>query len=407
MMRISLYSVQRLLLYCFIFFGPLGTLLTPSFLPKPFRFYYLFLPFFPIFFLRMRAAHWKVLLTFIPFLFYILISAYFTENKQVGSDAHPLFRAGLLISQYLFILGAAFTLRSEEKKPILILYLTGFLLSLLVGYLLYIGYYIGAISFESISRLSVEAQIGSGILRFSPGSYPNEYGIVASFVLTILILILAERKKFSLSLYTFSVLTFIALLLTSTRAAYYSFIISSIYLCFISQGIRRFSIKLLCIGAIAIMILKYYSFDIIQLTIEGIKSISFTSGTTGIRVTEWIKGFNELGNSPFFGTGFGANISTHNVYLELLYELGVVGILLLLVSLVYYLSQNHFSIFKSRSRFSQITIIGLIQLSLFALTNHNMNHHLTWLTFLFFNLHLTPLPEKSLASLSRPAQEAP
>jgi len=123
---------------------------------------------------------------------------------------------------------------------------------------------------------------------------------------------------------------------------------------------------------------------------EGIRKISLSTGTSGIRIAEWVKGFEQLGNSAFWGTGFGVNTSTHNVYLELLYELGVVGILVLLVSLIYFFSENHFRMGKVKGKilYHRITTIGLIHLFLFAVTNHNMHHHLTWMTFLFFTSSL-------------------
>ena len=413
-MRLSLDNFQRFLIYCFVFFGPLGVLLSPSFLPDAFRFYHFFLLFSPILLLRLKAKEWKALLTFIPFLAYCFISAYFTENKSVTHDTYPFFRAGLFIAQYLFMFGAAFCLRStfpaHEKARLLRLYLTSFFISLVVGYILFFGYYAGFISIKVLSRLCVEVQMGWGILRFSPGSYPNEYGNVSSFVLSVLILILAERKKFSLLLYFFICLTFVALMLATTRAAYFSFAITFFYLCFVSKQVRRFSLNFFLVGSVVVIITKYYSFDFLYVFFEGIKKISLTTGSSGTRITEWIKGFEQLGNSAFFGTGFGFNIAAHNVYLELLYEVGLVGFMVFLVSLIYYFSENHFQVrrvlFKRAMDarevlYNRITTIGLIHVALFAITNHNMHHHLTWMTFLFFNMSLFSQKKEPLSEAQK------
>jgi O-antigen ligase len=400
-MKISLHNFQRFLIYCFVFFGPLGVLLSPPFLPYAFRFYHFFLLFSPLLLLKLKAREWKALLTFIPFLSYCFISAYFTENKPVSYDSYPFFRSGLFIAQYLFMFGAAFCLRNTcpalEKARLLRLYLISFFISLVVGYILFFGYYAGFVSMNVLSRLCVEVQMGWGILRFSPGSYPNEYGNVSSFVLSVLILLLAERKKSSLFLYFFICLTFIALMLATTRAAYFSFAITFFYLCLVSQRVRRFSLRLVLLGSIVVIITKYYSFDFLYVFFEGIKKISLTTGSSGTRITEWIKGFEQLGNSAFFGTGFGFNISAHNVYLELLYEVGLIGFMVFFVSLIYYFSENHFQVRKvffkramekSEILYNRITTIGLIHVVLFAITNHNMHHHLTWMTFLLFNMSL-------------------
>lgn len=386
----TLSRIQHLLIYCFVFFGPLGTLLTPPFMPYAFRFYHFFLIFFPLFFIKVKPREWKTVLIFIPFLLYCLISAYFTHNNSYEVDSYPLFRSFLLVSQCLFMFGAAFCLK-DEKERIIRLYLAGFFISLVVGYIFYIGYYSGAISFETIQRYSVETQIGWGLLRFSPGTYPNEYGNISSFVLLILLVLYAKNKRFLTVI--FALLTFIAFLLTTTRAAYLSFTVTLIYLCITSRDIRKLMFKLFLIGTSILLILKAYSFNFFTIFIKGVKTISLIQGSTGIRVSHWIKGFEDLNKSIIFGNGFGANIYAHNIYLEILFELGIVGALLLLSTLVYYFSENSFRfrklIFdKEKGMKYQVMVIGMIHLFLFALTNHNMHHHLTWMTFLLLNWSL-------------------
>ena len=116
-------------------------------------------------------------------------------------------------------------------------------------------------------------------------------------------------------------------------------------------------------------------------------------GSAGIRLSYWIKGFKDLDQNIIFGNGFSANIYAHNIYLELLFELGILGALLLVLTVIYYLSENSYSIRKllldrEKETTTQIMLIGLIHAFLFALTNHNMHHHLTWFSFLLFNAYL-------------------
>lgn len=394
-------NAQRFLIYCVTFFGPLGVLISPSFLPKAFRFYYFFLPLAPFLLTPLKAHQWKGILTFAPFISYCLISAYFTENKAVDYDAHPFFRSLLLTFQSLFMFGAARTFRNSApslgQKTLLRLYLVGYFFSLIAGYVMLFGYYTKRLSFETIAQFCVEAQIGWGIFRFSPGSYPNEYGNISSFILCALIILISHRTSFSFLLYFFAALTVIALILTTTRAAYYAFILSFIYLCFASKKVRRSSLKFLLGITVAFLAMKSYAFDAFSVFLEGIRAISLSTGSSGVRIKEWAKGFEQLGHSIFFGAGFGSHISMHNIYLELLYELGVLGALLLLVSIAYYLAQHHLKIremLRQKGReekeiiYQQVTIVGLFHVFFFALTNHNMHHHLTWLIFLFFNMNL-------------------
>ncbi len=386
---ITLSSFQRFLIYCFVFFGPLGTLLTPPFMPYAFRFYHFLLTLSPLFFVNLRAREWKTVLAFVPFMGYCLFSAYFTHNKDFHRDAYPLFRCFLFVAQCLFMFGAAFCLRDRDERVRLIrIYLAGFFISLVIGYIFYIGFYSGKISFATIHRYSVEAQMGWGLLRFSPGTYPNEYGNVSSFALSLLLLLYAKKKRFLT--FIFTGLTFIAFLLTTTRAAYLSFGVTLAYLCITSLEIRKMVTKITILGLTFLLILKAYSIDFFKIFVAGAKTISFTYGSTGIRVAEWIKGFEDLNKSIFLGNGFGANILAHNVYLELLFEVGLIGTLLLGGTLIYYFGENSHRIRKIFAQLNvhQITIVGLIHVFLFAATNHNMHHHLTWFVFLLFNMTL-------------------
>ncbi len=391
---VTLNSVQRLLIYCFVFFGPLGTLLSPSFMPYAFRFYHFFLLLSPLLFVRLKTEQWKTVLIFVPFMAYCLISAYFTHNKEVDRDAYPLFRAFLFVSQCLFMFGAAFCLGEKERGRLIRLYLAGFLISLIVGYTFYFGYYSGKISLATLQKYSVETQIGWGLLRFSPGTYPNEYGNISSFVLAVLLILFARKPRFTL--FIFACLTFIALLLTTTRAAYLSLLVTTIYLSITSPSARKVVIQFSLVSLLALFILKYYSIDFFTIFINGAKAISLTYGSTGVRFTEWAKGAIDLNGNIFFGNGFGANILTHNIYLELLYELGIVGILILVITLVYFLSQNRLRALHP------ITVVGLIHVFLFAGSNHNMHHHLTWFTFLLLNLTLFQKDDASALSNKSP-----
>lgn len=386
---ITLNRFQHLLIYAFVFFGPLGILLTPHFMPGAFRFYQFFLLLFPAFFVRLRVSEWKIALSFLPFLVYCIISAFFTHQKAFYEDAYPLFRSFLLMAQTLFMLGAALCY-TGDKERLIKLYLGGYFISLAIGYLFFLGYYSHHIPLALIERFSIETQIGWNLLRFSPGTYPNEYGNISSFVLSILLIFFGRKKKFLT--FVMIVLTFIAFLLTTTRAAYLSFIVSLVYLSFTSKEIRKLMFFFLMMGIAILAALKLYSIDFVKIFIGGLKTISLGSGSTGIRIAAWIKGFLELNQQIFLGNGFGSDIYAHNIYLELLFELGIIGILILLVTIIAYLS-NHSLGLKSfwdqkKDFMGQITMIGLIHVFLFAITNHNLHHHLTYFSFLLFNLYL-------------------
>lgn len=385
----TLGQFQHLLVYLFAFLGPLGALLTPSCFPEAFRFYQFFLVLFPFFFLKLRVSQWKMTLAFLPLLFYCILSAFFTHQRPFYEEAYPLFRSFLLLAQTLFMLGAAYCY-TGDKKRLIKLYLGGYFLSLVVGYLFFLGYYTQFLSLELIQRFTIETQMEWGLLRFSPGTYPNEYGNISSFALSALLVFFARKKRFLTLLMI--IFTFIALLLTTTRAAYLSFFVCLIYLSFQSRAIRRLMTFFSLIGLLILLMLKLYSIDFLQIFIGGIKAINFSEGSVGMRVAAWIKGFLDLNEHLILGNGFGSDIHAHNIYLELLFELGLTGVMVLVVSLIYYLSSYPISL-KSfwqerKSLTGMITVVGLIHIFMFALTNHNLHHHLTFFSFLLFNLYL-------------------
>jgi O-antigen ligase len=387
---------KKLLTVSFAALGPLGNILTPSFFPESFRAYYFVLPLFPLFFFHLREKFAKVGAFFLPFFIFCYVSAFIVEKFGEANEPHTIFRLFLLLCQFFFVIGAASSLRTrEEIFSILKTYLSFFFISVTIGYVFFIGFYLGIIPLEFISRFSVLTQFSYNHLRFSPGSYPNEYGIVCSFVLTILILIFFENKtkEFNFSKYScvfFSLFTFLAFLLTTTRAAYLSFLVSVIYLTWKS----RFFIKAMGFFAFIIMLIFYFlslfKFNMFQILSAGF-SQKIDEGSLGDRYFTWIETIERAKDSLFWGTGFASLTHVHNVYLQLTLELGFVGMVLLLGSLFIALIESFFKykkpIIDETSLFvSKIRMVGLINVLSFAASNHNLNHHLTWFVcFLCFS----------------------
>jgi len=384
-------NVKKALLFSFAALGPLGNLLTPPFFPASFRAYYFLLPCFPFFFLQVRERIAKMGALFLPFLIYCYLSAVMVENFGSPHEDHTLFRFYLLLCQFLFIIGAASVLRTKEEIFQLIkTYVMFYFLSMLVGYIFFFGYYLQLIPISLISRFSVIAQFGFGLLRFSPGSYPNEYGIVSSFVLSILLLILFDKKEtlFHFSRQWLQVLiipTFLAFLLTTTRAAYLSFLISLIYISWKSKNFIKTFIQVSIFIGLFFIILIAFNLNMFTILAKGF-SQKIDEGSLGERYFLWRETIEQAKEHPLFGIGFASLTNIHNVYLQLLFELGIVGSLLLLGSLLMFFLESFFKYKRplqdETSLFlKKIRAIGLINVLSFAASNHNLNHHLTWLVF--------------------------
>lgn len=402
-------DLRKTLLSGFIFLGPLGNLLTPHFFPSAFRAYYFLLLGFPILFTRIREKQMKLLILFSPFFLYCFFSAFYVHINGRNPDAHPLFRFFLFATQFLFILGASSLVTTEQEKfETVALYLKAYFYSLLIGYLFYIGFYLGLVSFELIERFSVLGQFGYGLLRFSPGSYANEYGIVTSFALSILTLILLENKEsqFHLSrraVIVFFALTFIALLFTTTRAAYLSYLFSLFYL---SRRLSRTLLWLPVVFIFLILALRFFEIDMFAILSMGFNFASLENGTTLERVSTWIWAFKEFQTSPLFGLGFAAIANLHNVYLELFFEIGVIGTVLLVGTLLFAWApvQVHFG---GEGVLKKIRTLGLMHVLWFAMSNHNLNHHLTWFVFFLFAVEAVErVPTFSFGTFRRPSLQS-
>ena len=382
------FEVKWLLTLLFVALGPLGNMLTPFFFPPSFRAYYFLLPCFPIFYLLVRERIAKIGIIFLPLLIYCLVSASIVEKFGHTNESLTSFRFFLLFCQFFFILGAASNLKEKEQiLTILKTYLNYFFLSVAAGYLLFFGYYLKIFTLQILMRFTVLTQFGFSLLRFSPGSYPNEYGVVASFALSVLALIFFEKRfqQFGFSkkwFFFLSAATFLAFLLTTTRAAYLSFFVSMIYITWKSGKFLK------TLSYIAVSITAFFSLLlIVKINMFHILTYGFTQkineGSLGERYFMWLETIEKAEGHEFWGAGFASLSNVHNVYLQLFFELGFVGLVLLFGSFFLAFLES-FSQYKKPleddfSRFfSKIRMVGLINVLSFAASNHNLNHHLTW-----------------------------
>lgn len=378
---------KRIILKGFVFLGPMGNLLVPQVFSHAFRAYYFILILFPLFFISCWQRMWKICLCFIPFFIYSFV---FIDVSSCN-DAYQ--RLLLFLSQFMFVLGAGFYLNSEQEKiELIFLYLKSFYISLLVGYVFFIGFYSSLISYNWIEHFSVLAQTGYGLLRFGPGSYPNEYGIVTSFVLSVLTWMLCTpnfetpfSRKF---IQIFYVLALVALLLTTTRAAYLSYLFALFYIAVKSRKfIRVLVISLLTLTGV-VLILGLAGVNMWNVLSVGFHINNLEQGSLSERLIIWRQAQDLFVEQPWTGNGFFSWGPAHNVYLQLLVELGLLGVCLLIGGVFLAILTKKYWIFRRRSMIwheifhQNIVKIGLMHVLWFAMSNHNLNHHMTWFVLL-------------------------
>lgn len=392
-------NIKSFLANNFVFWGPIGNLIPILYMIPSFRFYYIFIVCGAL--LVLGSCNLKMLKHIIivfPMLIYMFFSSsycYIYNEDISGMGENPISRFFLLLSFILFIIYVydyIFKLNIDEQFKFIFLYIKGYAVSLFAGYIIMIGFYMGFINMELIKKIEVLPQMGYGLLRFSPGSYANEYGIVSSFVLSILTLILMRSKSFlgieSIELCmsrikVLFILTFVALFLTTTRAAYIAYMFSFIYILLYRTNMF-FAVRKLFTYVIVFFFIGFYIdsniFCFSDILILGIESIADKDASAYERIYAAQSGIEAFYDSMIIGTGYGSMPYLHNVYLEFLFELGIVGCFLLILTLIYLFYGK-----KNRIKnvfWDMVTNIGVLHVIWFAASNHNLNHHLTWFVIL-------------------------
>lgn len=398
-------KTDSLFIKLFCFLGPIGSLI-PIVSIKAFRFYYFIVILGIIYFFMNFNKNKQAIKTIMysyPIILLIMISsllAYLDITSDIEVE-NPVIRALLLISLFIFTVFIGNKIKyltDNEKFRYIFLYLSGYLVSLFFGYIFFVGYYTNIISLNFISTFQVLTQMGYGLLRFSPGSYPNEYGIVSSYVLSLITLLILRKnqikissiyinKKFLLILYLF---VLVALFLTTTRAAYLSYIFVIIYLCILKGDIlsKLKRILVIVIGFLVLgFIVQVYFFDIYEIFQMAYNSFSDKDASAYERFFAWEVAYEKFLDNYLWGVGFGTLSNIHNLYLQIVFEFGIIGTtfigiyLLVIIYKLIYLLKNHKNDF-----FYDMSIIGLIHILWFAMSNHNLNHHLTW--FVIFTIYM-------------------
>lgn len=286
--------------------------------------------------------------------FWVILFAVYVLIGELLAGQFDLFRTIKLICNILFI---SCTLNSDDnlrQKEIFLSYIIGnivasFFATLDSGFFK-IESYIGA------KALGTAFSNGEEITRFA-GLYldPNYYstGMIISLCLLVVLFHKKDIRLFVLALFTVPIVYF--LIQTYSKSAIIMLFVPLAYL------IYSFSTKKNYLAVVVIIVLsvtavilalsgKIPALDIVLSRIEasdiGSGDMDINTLTTGrfdlwkIYVEHLIKNIKTL----IFGDGITADLltgrATHNVYLEMLYHIGLVGTLLLFMSLKEILAQS-------------------------------------------------------------------
>ncbi|MCA1338159.1 O-antigen ligase family protein [Pseudooceanicola marinus] len=384
--------------------APMGKALLPGFPLGDFvRFFFLLLPLTLLYLLRYRSAMrlviWLVLYFLVGLVSIVLNLDSLPAN--VSPVRHPVMRLivhNMIVWSFVLAAWRCLELGTDKTWDMVILAFKGYLAVTVLGCVLYFGVTSHVFPRSFYEQFNVLTQDGYGLLRFNPGSYPNEFGTMSAFFCTAaLALIIRGNRRMSLPLLVaIAGLGFMAMALATTRAAYLSFAVSVIFaLWSVNAGKTVRYIGILTVVVIAVVIILpddtvSKSLNVLQ---TGYRSAVAGSASVGVRYTAWGTAYEQFSESSLLGLGFEFPTVSglHNTYLQFFFGLGVLGFSLcigvfLAVSVLFrrrFLSKQAQNWIDSDLQ--TVAVIAAINACMFALSNHNQNHFLTWFAiFLFF-----------------------
>jgi hypothetical protein len=266
----------------------------------------------------------------------------------------------------------------------------------LVGWPFYILAITKKISLETYALFTVPGENVESIYRFCPGDYPNGAGELMAFYIVFLIFMRRHVKYVPLKM----MVGMPALLLTTTRggiipafAVLFAFLAYRfmVHLSLFSYNkISRkvvFMMVLLVLGS-GILIGVGSQIDIVVQKIEilykGLGHIT-DSASSEERLVNWGIAFKILHDTCGLGDGFGRHIETHNVVIQELAEIGIIGtsfFVFYVIVRIMAIADAYFR--KSWGRagvepdFIRMLLVAVPVNAFFSLTNHNLFHFVFW-----------------------------
>jgi len=333
-------------------------------------------------------------LPFVLFGLCILPSLLVVERSQLAlgvseTSLRLLFNYAWLQLFFLLLLLEAQDL--QRIRHLLGLSMLSLALSLAFGYAQQIAFYLGFYDpFQFVGRHSSIVDFYGPFLRFSPGTFANEYGEILQTCGILLVgwLCFLPERRFKALATGLLIAVGLALVLNFTRASWLVFAFGSF--CLLCLARVRFSRLLLALGlgGSLLAVLLYLS----QLILNASLLLSLgkrfqelgqlQTSSAGSRLQTWHLAWEAFLQSPWLGHGWGRFVETHNVPLQLLAETGLLGALgfyALMLWCSWQMLQAWWRALDPRLKGLQVTLLMAFWGCLaFDLTNHGIYHFVLW-----------------------------
>lgn len=311
------------------------------------------------------------------FLFLYLGALYYgnpvSQDLRGLEGLNTLYRVTIFLLFFLFTLSIIYYTDIKKIRKLAFVYIQGTLFTTIVGLVMFYMIFQGLVSENDLKIFIVagDIHIVGNFFRFNPGSNVNEFSQI--LVYAIILLFYFESKLM------FNIILFhLALLMTLTRFSWIGYLIA----------LFGFNIKkaVIFIFILVVSILCIYMLvdDNIRLIIES--RFALDMGASGDdRIGKFLYVYESLSNNIFrllFGYGFSTNLYVHSVYLQLLYEIGIIGLLIISMLLYKYFFRY------INNRYSLAIFIFIIV--------ESIAHHILYLSETWFAIAMMVLISKKI-----------
>lgn len=257
-------------------------------------------------------------------------------------------------------------------------FVLGTIVASAIGFFIFLGVFNNLFSVEDLLPISVDVHIIEGeknFYRFNPGSNVNEFSMIIAFAILLLLFVSWPNK------YIFLILSFFLVceVATLTRGSWVALILG------LSAGVlalgnyKKFVYRIFItftVVFLGLLFLYYFSGEFSKLMDT---RLSFEIGISGVeRLEKFSHVISSVGENPFrllFGYGWSSNLYVHNVFLQLLYEVGVIGLVVFFITIWLFLS-GLFSLRPGIHKFFSYAVVTFIGVS--SLVHHTLYHLQTW-----------------------------
>ena len=256
-------------------------------------------------------------------LLFFLLSSIIT----MFSDFIPSYFSRYTAQILLFLVLATLTLNNKEIEFLRVL----FVISAVVY---------AAMTIYSCIQVGSARYIHSSILLFNTKIDPNFIGIPFVVASCLILDNILSRKRKILNLVLYAVIV-IAIVYTASRSNFMCLVVSNILILFNFVHKRNIKLAFRILWVVLFLVIVIYGirFISIEYSDQWARMSEFAEGDDNGRYVLWERAFSVFYGSPLLGNGLGHMVSTygkatHNTYLQLLCETGLIGSILFISAIL-------------------------------------------------------------------------